>query len=225
MDIPRYKLLRDSLFVRKGVSSGCPFCKGLIYTESPKVGDKIRILTEYMTGLVGEVIGDETCLPIRDSSAKEDEFSTSGVVYPRPGEIIVHENGSKNQTILFIKDDLFEPEPFSPVPNWAPDISFYEFAKFHTIIMQICNDSFGDSKYKYNRFALIHAITYILNRRLPINADEFWVILEAHGFPLKWKKHLVMLYEDCKEVVRVYHFMSSGRNYTRKKRVFPFSIE
>jgi hypothetical protein len=225
MNIRSCKLLRSSLFVKKGLSSGCPFCKALNYTESPKIGDKIRILTEFMAGLIGEVIGDENALPIRDSSSPPDEFSTNRIVYFRPGGIIVHVNGSEYHTFLDIKDDLLEPEPFFPVPDWAPPISFSWAAAFHCFIMKICNESFSDGKWKFNRFALILPITYILNRRLPIDPVEFWAILEAHGFPLKWEKRLVTLYEDCKKVVRIYHFMNSGRNYTPKKRVLPFSIE
>jgi hypothetical protein len=225
MDIQSCKLLRDSLFVKKGINSGCPFCRALNYTESPKLGDNIKILTEYMPGLIGEVIGDENALPIRDSSIPPDEFSTNRIVYLRPGEILVHVNGSEYYTHIDIKDHLLEPEPFLPIPDWAFPISFYWAANFHSFIMRVCNDSFYDSKWKFNRFALIIPITYIFKRRLPIDSIDFWAILEAHGFPLKWKKRLATLYEDCQEVVRIYHFMNSGKNYKRKNRVTPLSIE
>lgn len=225
MDIQSCKLLGESLFVKQGISSGCPFCKALHYNESPRIGSKIRILTNSMAGLIGEVIGDETALPNWDSSSQEDELPTSKIDSLRPGEIIVHENGSRYDIPLSIKDHLLEPEPFLPVPDWAPPISFYWAAKFHSFIMEACNDSFSDGKWKFHRFPIILPITYIFNQRLPIDPVELWKILEAHGFPLKFKKKLVTLYEDCQEVVRIYHFMNSGRNYKRKKRVTPFSIE
>ena len=224
IQIRRCKLLRDSLFVREGLSSGCPFCKALNYRELPKLGDKIRILTQYMAGRIVEVIEDHTSTPIRISPDQMDEFPTH-IVPLQPGEIRAHENGSEYRTFLDIEDHLLEPEPFLPVPNWAPPISFSQAAEFHFYVMNVCNESFSNGKWKFNRFALIIPITYILNRRLPIDPVEFWAILEAHAFPLKWKNYLVTLYKDCKEVVRIYHFMDSGRNYTPKKKVIPFSIE
>jgi hypothetical protein len=223
MNAENRKSLGRTIFVNTGVNSGCPFCRAL-NADPPKIGDRVRVLNNYLTGLIGEVIGDENALPIKDSTIPPDEFSTNRIAYAMPGDIIVYIDGSEYRIHLNINRDLLEPEPFSPVPDWAPPICFSYAAEVHNFVMKLCNDSFRNGKWIFNKSVLFWSIIYVLNKRLPIESSEFWNILESHGFPLKWKQRLIVLYENCKEIIRIYHLMNTGRNFSNKKKVSPFAI-
>ena len=206
MNYKNRKLLKGTVFINAGINSGCPFCRGL-NADIPKVGDIVRGLSDFMSGLIGEVVTNNGSL--------------------RPGEFLVKflEDPKDHQYAISIDYNLFEPSPFTNVPDWAPHISLRKVEELHWYLMNLYLDSFVDGKWKYRNHASLPLIAFILKNRLPIEATELWDILEAHGFPSKWKRPLHKLYKDSKELLKIYHFMDTGRNYRSKKRILPFSME
>jgi hypothetical protein len=194
------KSLRNNLWIEKGIVSGCPFCKAL-NADLPNIGDKVRVLSDFMAGLIGEV------------------------VKLRPNEIIVHffHDPPGYEYRIFTKYNLVEPSTFSPVPSWAPSILLRHAAEIHSHLINICNECLYDGKCKFKITNLLVLIVYIWRKRLPIEATELWSIFEAHGLPSRWKNRLILLYKNCDDVLRIYHFMDTGRNYRKIKKVSPFS--
>jgi hypothetical protein len=194
--------LNGNLCIEKGIVSGCPFCKA-INADFPKIGDKVKILSDFKAGLIGEV------------TEVEQE------------EIIVHflYDPKEYQYRVLLKYDLVEPSPFLVVPSWAPAIPLKRAAKLHDLVINFCQKSLCNSKWKFGQSAFSDIVVHIWFKRLPIEPPELWRILEAHGIPSKWKNHSLKLFGLIKEVLTVYHFVDTGRNYKMKKRTSPFSTE
>jgi hypothetical protein len=138
-----------------GRNSGCPFCLAM-NNDLPKVGERIRFLSDYRAGQVGEVIESPSSIPMRSR------------------EFLVKVNGDLpgHQQIVNAAMDLFENLPGAPVPVWAPPISLREAEELHRIILKLCDETNWDDNRLPNLqlfYALIH---HIWLRRLPIEPGE-----------------------------------------------------
>jgi len=199
-------------FTKKGIAqsgwwsgrdSGCPFC--LARNQAlPKIGERIRFLSDFRAGQIGVVIESPSSIPLR------------------PGEFLVEMDGelAGHQQMVHAELDLFEPLPGTPVPAWAPPISLREAEELDRIVISLCDESTWD----YNRLPsmpLFYAlIRHVWWKRLPIEPEEMWQFLEAHGAPSRWRNQLMRLYREGRELL----IYSMGRKPVKKKRVSPLSV-
>jgi hypothetical protein len=196
-----FRSLKGDLYIEKGIISGCPFCKG-INTNLPKIGDKIRVLSDFLAGKVGEVV-----------EVRQEEIVANFI------------NGTReDQYRILLKYDLIESESFAKVPNWAPSIPLRYAAELHNYVINFCKKSFHNNSWKFEQSEFILLVVYIWFKRLPIEPLELWELLQVHGIPLKMNSRILKLYDIVKETLKIYHFMNSGRNYKTKRRTSPFSV-
>lgn len=194
--------------VRSGLSagrkSGCPFCLAR-NGDLPKVGEKIRLLSDYRAGRTMKVVEAPSELPLR------------------PGEILVEVDDDEPgfQQVVHTEWELIETLPGPPTPAWAPSISLREAEELDRIVLKCCDQSTGDSRQTSNLQPFYDLIRHVWQRRLPIEPKEIWAVLEAHGVPSNLRNRLIKLYKEGRELL-VY---AAGRKPIKKKRVPPLLFE
>lgn len=196
---------KDTACVNKGIISGCPFCKA-INSGLPQIRDKIKVISDIFEGLIGEVVNSN---------------------YPlRNGEIEIHflDSPPGDNYVINTDIDLVELLPYCPIPQWAPPLSLKQIARLHWFILHFCHKSSLHNKNKFINIEFIYLVVYIWMKRLPLEPQDLWAILKAHGISSMWKNRLLESFNQFNEVLRIYHFIDSGRNYKKKKKVIPFSV-
>ncbi len=203
------QVFKDTACVKEGIISGCPFCNA-INSKLPKIGDRIRVLSDIFEGLIGEVVSS---------------------IYPlRSGEILVHfiDSPIENSYVINTDSDLVELLPCRPIPQWAPPLSLKQTARLHWLILSFCRKFSMLNKHKQHKpitIEFIHLVVYIWMKRLPLEPPGLWAILEAHGISPMLRNRVLESFNQFSEVLRTYHIIDTGRNYKKKKKVYPFSVE
>lgn len=199
-------------FAKKGIAqsgwwsgrdSGCPFCLTR-NQDLPKVGEIIRFLSGFSAGQIGIVVESPSSIPLR------------------PGGFLVEMEGDLpgHQRIVHADLDLFENLPGTPVPAWAPPILLGEAEELDRIVIRLCDESTWDHNRSPNMQLFYALICRVWWKRLPIEPEEMWQLLEAHGAPSKWRNQLVRLYHEERELL----IYNGGRKPIKKKRVSPLSV-
>jgi len=190
-----------------GRASGCLFCTA-IGRETPQVGERIRVICEArlprgMVGMTGTVI--ET--PVGESR--------------RLGEIFVEiDDESWRSGVLNFDQVLVETLPRGPLPWWAPPIPLKEAGQLDMIARILCDEDHPGSHPTLDLSLLYQLIEYIWRQRLPLTADEVWVVLEAHGAPLGWRSEVMNRYQyGIEALIRVV-----GRKPFKNRRLPPLFI-
>lgn len=188
-----------------GRDSGCPFCVAR-NQELPNVGEKIRFLSEDRAGKVGIVV--------ESFSSNKDKL--------RPREFLVEMEGDlpDYQQTVNAETDLFERLPGTPVPAWAPPISLTEAEELDHLIIGLCDESSYNEDGSFSMQFFYALIRHVWRRRLPIDPEEIWKLIEAHGAPSRWRNRLIRLYSEGRDLL--IHIV--GRKPIKKKRVRPLSV-
>ena len=186
-----------------GRDSGCPFCVAR-NQALPKVGEKIRLLSDFRAGQIGIVVETPSSLPLR------------------PGEFLVEIEGEPpgHQRTVHAELELFEHLPGTPVPAWAPPISLREAEELDRFVIRICDESTWDHNRSPSKLLVYDLIRHVWWKRLLIEPDEMWQLLEAHGAPSRWRNQLMRLYRDGRDLL----IYSMGRKPVKKQRVSPLSV-
>lgn len=190
-----------------GISSGCPFCKATMLVM-PKPGDLIRILTGYDAGIVVRVVGNRYNIPLR-----KGQFEIRNDNDP-PGWTRIT-SGEGRERILF------EYMPPSPTPHWAPPIRLRYAGELDEAVIRF----WGKGLRRDGTFEPIpvfyEVIRYIWYNRLPLNSEELWAVLRAHGIDDKWKNRLTQLYQEGMDLL----IYATGRKPFKNRRVEPLSVK
>ena len=185
---------KRSVAISAGMKSGCRFCmaRGGI---SIKVGDRIRILNGFRAGVVGKIVPSPPNFPA--------------------DMILIQAEGDPpdEQQNVIISKNLFEKLPSPPWPNWAPQISIKELEELDSIVVKFCDKSTSTVTWKPNWPYYFEIIRYIWKNRLPIEPNELWQFLDAHGIPNNWKNRLTTLFKDGRDLL----IHVNGRKPIRKK--------
>lgn len=193
--------------IESGISSGCPFCKATMLRDVPKPGDLIRILTGYDAGMVVRVVDNQYNIPLR-----KGEF------------LITTDNDPTGWTRTISMDGperiLFEHMPPSPIPDWAPPICLEYAAELDTAVIRFWVKSLRQDGSLNPIPAFFEVITHIWDYRLPLQPEELWAFLEAHGFPSELKKRLTQLYQEGMDLL----IYATRKKPFKNRRVEPFSI-
>jgi hypothetical protein len=187
----------------EGFLSGCPFCTsyriGIL-----EIGSRFRIISAFKTGTIGTVVEWPKNVP------------------KIPDEFMAHldHDPPEWQIRISIKQEMIQVFPFPPTPEWAPPLSMRDASELDKTIICFCAKSFQNGKWKidWNSFNGVIRMTWY--NRLPLEPDELWLVLKAHGVPEKSKRNLVGFYERGRNLL-VY---SGGRKPIKKKKVEPLTI-
>ena len=112
--------------VISGEASGCPFCLAR-RSPTPKLGQRVRILTDYRAGLTGEVVSLPESLKGQLSEAIAVHMDTD------PPEA---------SQLVYLGQDLIEILPSVLVPLWAPPLSLQDAAELESFVIDFCCESY-----------------------------------------------------------------------------------
>lgn len=186
----------------EGFLSGCPFCTAY-RIGIPDVGTRFRLISGFRTGAVGTVVDWPNTI-----ERLENEFMAQ-----------MDEEPDHIQTRINIKGTLIEKLPSRPVPKWAPPLSMNDASKLDKAILYFCQESFQRNKWETNWPAFNEIIKVIWYHRLPIERNELWLVLQAHGVPRQLKKRIMEFYEQGSNLV-VY---CTAKKFRKKKKIQPLT--
>ena len=186
----------------EGYLSGCIFCASF-RIAIPEIGTRFRVISEYSAGAIGTVIEWHKEIPMI-----ENEFMAQ-----------FDDNTPEFQTRVSLRRQMIQIFPVAPTPAWAPPLCLEDASHLDEIIVYFCEKSFLRGKWKTDWSAYNKLITTIWHYRLPLEPNELWFVLQAHGVPEKSRKSLLDFYEKGRNLL----IYSHRRNPIKKKRVVPLS--
>jgi hypothetical protein len=187
----------------EGFLSGCPFCASR-RTGIPEIGTRFRIILGVHIGAVGTVVEWHKNVP------------------QIPGEFMAHldHEPPEWQTRVSIERQMIQVFPFAPVPEWAPPLCMSDAGEIDEATVHFCESSFQNGKWKTDWDSFNEVIRKIWYKRLPLEPNELWLVLKAHGVPQRSKGEIIEFYERGRRLL-VY---SLGRKPIKRKRVDPLLI-
>jgi len=185
----------------KGATSGCPFCKNTRLAPL-QVGIRFRILSEFQAGRTGIVVESPAPPPLP------------------PTEFIAQMDGDPpNVQMRILPREIVEPFPFSAPAEWAPPISLPAACELDSVVVGFCEAGLENDRWAINWPFYNEVIRFIWYRRLPIDANELWSVLSAHGVPDRFKTELLDFFVKGRHLL----VQACGRKPVKKKRVKPLS--
>ena len=190
--------------VISGEASGCPFCLAR-RSPTPKLGQRVRILTDYRAGLTGEVVSLPESLKGQLSEAIAVHMDTD------PPEA---------SQLVYLGQDLIEILPSVLVPLWAPPLSLQDAAELESFVIDFCCESYQSHAWETSWSVFHHLIVQVWRRRFPITGEELWAVLQIHGIPACLRKRLIQLFHDGREIL----ICAKGYKPIKKNRVTPHLV-
>ena len=187
---------------REGFLSGCPFCASH-RIGIPEVGTRFLIISGLHTGATATVVEWQKNMP-----RIENEFMAQ----------LDHES-PEWQTRVSTKRQMIQLFPLAPVPEWAPPLCMEDAGELHEIIIRFRERSFLKGRWKVDWGSFNEIIRSAWYNSLPLEPDELWLVLKAHGVPLKSKKDLIGFYQKGRNLL----IHVAGKRPIKKKRVEPLS--
>jgi hypothetical protein len=124
-----------------------------------------------------------------------------------------------NVQMRILPSEIVEPSPFSVPPEWAPPISLQVAWELDSVVVRFCEESLRGDQWFINWSFYNEVVRFIWHRRLPIEANELWPMLRAHGAPDRFKTELLYFFVKGRDLL----VHTCGRKPVKKKRVKPFS--
>ena len=187
---------------KKGAASGCPFCKNTRFGPL-QVGIRFRLLSGFQSGRTGIVTQSPAPPPLP------------------PTELIAQMDGDPADIQMrILPTEIVEPAPFPTPPEWAPPISLRAACELDSVIVRFCEAGLEDDRWAINWPFYNEVIRFSWYRRLPIEPDELWPVLRAHGVPYRFKTELLDFFVKGRDLL----VHACGRKPVKKKRVKPLSI-
>jgi len=184
----------------EGFLSGCPFCTSQ-RIGIPEIGSRFRIIWGTHLGAVGTVVEWPENTPYIP-----DEFLAQ-----------VDNEPPEWQTRVCIKRQMIQVFPFAPVPEWAPPLCMSDAGEIDLATVRFCERSFQKGKWKTDWDSLNEVVRTSWYKRLPLELNELWLVLKAHGVPETVESEIVEFYERGRSLL----VHSCGRKPIKKKRVKP----
>ena len=184
----------------EGFLSGCPFCTSQ-RIGIPEIGSRFRIIWGTHLGAVGTVVEWPENTPYIP-----DEFLAQ-----------VDNEPPEWQTRVCIKRQMIQVFPFAPVPEWAPPLCMSDAGEIDLATVRFCERNFQKGKWKTDWDSLNEVVRTSWYKRLPLELNELWLVLKAHGVPETVESEIVEFYERGRSLL----VHSCGRKPIKKKRVKP----
>lgn len=187
----------------EGFLSGCPFCASQ-RIGIPEIGSRFRIISGTHLGAVGTVVEWHKNIPYM------------------PDEFMAHLDGEPPewQNRVSIERQMIQLFPFAPAAEWAPPLCMSDAGEIDKATVRFCERSFEKGKWKTDWNSLNEVVGTSWYKRLPLEPNELWLVLKAHGVPERLKVEIVEFYEKGRNLL-VY---SCRRKPIKKKRVEPLLI-
>ena len=185
-----------------GASAGCPFCRSA-RTRLPEVGTRFRLLSGFNAGRTGTVVQSPAPLPL-----SRDEFLAQMDGEPQ----------HMQRRILPI--DIIEPIPAPEPPEWAPPVELGVAAELDSVVVKFCEAGNRESAWIVDWPAFYEVVRFIWSKRLPLQAEETWAVLRAHGVPDQFREELLEFFQRGRELL-VY---AVGKKPIKKRRVKPLAV-
>jgi hypothetical protein len=187
----------------EGFLSGCPFCTSLSIGIL-EVGTRFRIISGVHLGAVGTVVEWHKNMPYM------------------PNEFLAHldHEPTEWQSRVCIERQMIQVVPFAPAPDWAPPLCMSDAGEIDQVTIRFCESSSSKGKWKTDWDSFNEIVRKCWERRLPLEPNELWLVLKAHGVPQGSKAAIIKFYERGRRLL-VHSF---GRKPVKKKRVVPLFL-
>ena len=188
--------MRPSDVVGHGLRNYCPFCAAMTWSGS-MVGTRVVMLSGYRYGEVAQVVDVD-----EDPDVLICKFDLE------PGDWTYRENR---------RHELILPERLFLTPDWAPPISVEDAGFIHQAMLLGYAAAIQRADKDPRSSMLQEFVVSVWRRRLPLEIDDVWPMLAAHGFG-----------DDEAIVARCYAFglgllvFANGRGPVKRKRMAPF---
>ena len=183
--------------------AGCSFCIASA-TRHFTPGQRVHLLS-------GSRAGKEATVVDPPESFKND---TDMII------VQMDEDDLNTQEMVNLRFDIVEQLPRLPIPLWAPPISIRKTSALHERIIGFCDKSTLGSVKNMNLTALYALIWHIWNKRLPLEPNEVWIILEAHGVPTNWRNQVTGIIKHGLGLL----ITMFGKEPIKKFRVKPMTV-
>jgi hypothetical protein len=187
----------------EGFLSGCPFCTSL-RIGIPETGKRFRVISGVQRGSIGTVVEWPPNIP-----KIENAFMAQ-----------LDCDSPDCQTSILIKWQMIQLYPFAPTPEWAPPLSMEDASELDKAITDFCEKSFANGIWEIDWEFFNEVIRSVWKNRLPLEPNELWPVLEAHGVPQGSKKDIMEFYERGRNLL----VQVVGRKPIKKKKVAPLSL-
>ena len=185
-----------------GASNGCPFCRSA-RTSLPGAGTRFRLLSGFDAGRTGTVVQSPAPLPW-----PQDEF-----IAQMDGE-------PQNIHRRILQSDIIEPIPAPEPPEWAPPVGLGVAAELDSVVVNFCERGNCESGWIVNWPTFYEIVRFTWTKRLPLQAEELWAMLRAHGVPDEFREDLSEFFQKGRDLL-VY---AVGKKPIKKRRVRPLSV-
>jgi len=188
----------------EGFLSGCPFCASR-RIGIPEVGTRFRIISGVHIGAIGTVVEWHKSMPYV------------------PGEFLAHldHEPPEWQTRVCLERQMIQLLPFASFPTWVPPLCMSDAGEIDQATITFCEHSFLKGRWKTDWDSFNEVVRKSWRMRLPLEPDELWEVLKAHGVPQRTKADIVNFYEKGRRLL-VHSF---GRNPSKRKGWSPSSCE
>jgi len=115
------------------------------------------------------------------------------------------------------RHQLIEILPAPGVPQWAPPIELVAAAQLDERIVSLCEAGRHNNGWHVSWPKLFEIIRFIWSKRLPLEPEELWLVLKAHGVPANRKDEII----DSLYFGRELLIYCVGKRPVKKKRVCP----
>lgn len=185
-----------------GLVSNCPFCVAA-ENRFPSIGTSIVFLRGHDAGCRGVV----------------RENPNNGTVHYAFTVKMDYEIGENTLRMVRPGLDLFLDVRQYEVPDWIPSLSIDDNIWLHEEMFRHVSKRWDDNDHQAMRKILIGFIWACSARRLPVNGEDVFKLLEAHGFLSRIEKKFVEQFDFGIEVLTSIH----GRAPIKRRRMLPMS--
>jgi hypothetical protein len=182
-----------------GADHGCPFCLGKLTKYNLRIGDRFRLLTGFDAGSTGVVIREPT--PHAEWTARMDD-----------------EPPNWHRRIL--SDQVVQPLPAPKPPDWAPPLDLRTAGSLDELIVTFCEIRAAKHSFAVSRPRFFAILYFVWKNRLPLEADELWRVMSAHGVPGKFRREICGCFSGGLELL----IYCAGRKPVKSRRVEPLVI-
>lgn len=185
-----------------GASDGCPFCRSA-RTSLPEVGTRFRLLSGFDAGRTGTVVQSPAPPPLT-----REEFLAQMVGEPQ------------HMQRRILPRDIIEPIPAPEPPEWAPPVELGVAAELDLVVVKFCEAGNCESGWIVDWPAFYDVVRFTWSKRLPLQAEEMWAVLRAHGVPDKFREELSEFFQRGRDLL-VY---AVGKKPIMKRRAKPLAV-
>lgn len=191
----------ETRFPKEGLISRCPFCLAAS-NRWPIVGTTIIFLTGLDIGHAGKVVED------RPENRRGDRFAVR-MPYDRNGV---------TRSVMPFHDLYLDVNEFS-LPTWMPPLSIEDAAHVHDGMLRYLVGTAASRSRRVHKEAIQSLIATCWWRRLPLDGNDIWPMLAAHGVRESAQSLLIQYFEFGLDLLR----NLNGRRAIKRKRMPAFS--